>query len=95
MVRSEYHRFVVVEVEPTFDDAINDPAEVGEQNRHADQNEEGCRTDQRPQQTKHDQSEKSYRRSRQYSFKFVWLLIHIVSISHETLLLILTIFPNL
>src|SRR3990167_8819793 len=51
MNESESHGFVVVKVEPTFDDTINNPAEVGEQNRETNQNDDRRRTDHRPQQT--------------------------------------------
>src|SRR3989338_2096748 len=50
MLRSERHGFAVVQVEPTLDDAIDDPAEVGEQNRKADHDDGGRRADHRPQQ---------------------------------------------
>src|SRR5512135_3125586 len=51
MNESEGHGFIVVEVEPTFDDAINDPAEIGKQYNEADQYESGHCANHRPQQT--------------------------------------------
>src|SRR3989338_709640 len=51
MLRSERHGLVIVQVEPTFDDAIDDPAEIGEQYGEADQYEGGHYTDGSPQQT--------------------------------------------